>query len=145
MDAKTLFWVFIGLYLFLGFMLGAVLASGWTCFLARRASGESWLRGRSHCDSCGHELGCLDLLPVIGFLSTGGRCRYCREKIPAICIISELTYGVMTMIVAFDILVPATRPVKVFATVVAAAFSLIVLFCQLAGFSRATHRDRQRR
>lgn len=36
---------------------------------------------RSRCLSCGHKLRWYDLLPLISWLSTGGRCRYCKQKI----------------------------------------------------------------
>lgn len=36
---------------------------------------------RSHCLSCGHVLHWYDLLPVVSWVSTGGRCRYCRAFI----------------------------------------------------------------
>lgn len=41
----------------------------------------SILRGRSMCTDCGHELAAKDLIPVFSWLSTGGKCRYCRRKI----------------------------------------------------------------
>ena len=36
---------------------------------------------RSRCLSCGHELRWYDLLPVVSWLVTRGRCRYCRAPI----------------------------------------------------------------
>ena len=41
----------------------------------------SVLRGRSMCTSCKHNLGFLDLLPVISWLLLRGKCRYCSKKI----------------------------------------------------------------
>ena len=43
--------------------------------------GESWFAGRSHCDKCNHELGVLDLIPLLSFVFLGGRCRYCHKPI----------------------------------------------------------------
>ena len=37
--------------------------------------------GRSVCVHCGHELAPKDLVPVISWLSLGGKCRYCRKPI----------------------------------------------------------------
>lgn len=37
--------------------------------------------GRSMCPACQHTLAWYDLLPVISWLSLGGRCRYCRKPI----------------------------------------------------------------
>lgn len=43
-------------------MLGACLGSFVNCLAWRLANGESVLAGRSHCTSCGHVLGALDLV-----------------------------------------------------------------------------------
>lgn len=37
---------------------------------------------RSRCDSCGHGLQPLDLVPIISFMALRGHCRYCRAAIP---------------------------------------------------------------
>ena len=37
--------------------------------------------GRSVCVHCGHELAAKDLVPVLSWLSLGGKCRYCRKPI----------------------------------------------------------------
>jgi len=42
----------------------------------------SVLDGRSVCESCGHELNWQDLVPVFGWISLKGRCRYCNAKVP---------------------------------------------------------------
>lgn len=36
---------------------------------------------RSRCLSCGHTLKWYDLLPLVSWLSTGGKCRYCQVRI----------------------------------------------------------------
>ena len=36
---------------------------------------------RSRCLDCGHKLALLDLLPLVSWLRTGGKCRYCKSKI----------------------------------------------------------------
>jgi len=45
---------------------------------------------RSRCLHCGHELKWYDLLPLASWLSTGGRCRYCHEKIGLFELLIEL-------------------------------------------------------
>jgi leader peptidase (prepilin peptidase)/N-methyltransferase len=71
-------------------VLGAVFGSFLCCFAARRAANESVLRGRSHCDACGHVLGPLDLVPVFSWLLLRGKCRYCGARIPASALWAEL-------------------------------------------------------
>jgi leader peptidase (prepilin peptidase)/N-methyltransferase len=43
--------------------------------------GESVIRPRSHCRSCGRVLNALDLLPVAGYLLRAGRCASCGIRI----------------------------------------------------------------
>ena len=38
-------------------------------------------KGRSVCVHCGHELAAKDLIPVLSWLSLGGKCRYCKKPI----------------------------------------------------------------
>jgi prepilin signal peptidase PulO-like enzyme (type II secretory pathway) len=39
-------------------------------------------KGRSMCSNCHHELGVLDLIPVLSWLALRGKCRYCGKRIP---------------------------------------------------------------
>lgn len=48
---------------------------------AKRLKDLSIMKGRSMCPHCKHELGVKDLLPVISYLSVGGKCRHCRKPI----------------------------------------------------------------
>jgi leader peptidase (prepilin peptidase) / N-methyltransferase len=52
--------------------------------------GESFVSGRSHCDSCGAQIAAYDNIPVLSWLILRGRCRSCGESIPARYPISEL-------------------------------------------------------
>ncbi len=49
---------------------------------------------RSRCLQCGHVLAWYDLLPVLSWLSTGGRCRYCQQFIGWFELVMELVLGV---------------------------------------------------
>ena len=78
---------------FLLALLGLIWGSFADCAVTRWAAGKKGMKlftGRSHCLSCGHELGIVDLIPVIGFLVRRGKCKYCGKKIPADCLIAEL-------------------------------------------------------
>lgn len=41
----------------------------------------SILKGRSMCTDCGHTLHTKDLIPVLSWLNTYGRCRYCHKRV----------------------------------------------------------------
>lgn len=38
-------------------------------------------KGRSMCPNCKHELQTKDLIPLLSWLSTGGKCRYCKKPV----------------------------------------------------------------
>ena len=92
-------------------VLGAVLGSFLNCAAGRMARGESFLRGRSHCMSCGHELGARDLIPVVSWVLSRGRCRYCGEKVSARYPLTELAFGAITLacLLRFDLTVLGLR------------------------------------
>ncbi len=74
----------------IAFILGAVFASFLGCMGWRMCKGESVLKGRSHCDFCGHTLKGHDLIPIISYIARRGRCAYCKEKIPVGSLIGEI-------------------------------------------------------
>ncbi len=47
----------------------------------RIPAGRTVLIDRSACDACGHVLGLLDLMPVVNWMVSRGRCRYCGERV----------------------------------------------------------------
>jgi leader peptidase (prepilin peptidase)/N-methyltransferase len=79
--------------LFLGAVLGLVFGSALGCLVRRMGRHESWLRGRSHCDACGHTLAPKDLVPVFSYVALHGRCRYCGAPIGAEAPVSEGVLG----------------------------------------------------
>uniref|UniRef100_UPI0030772CAB prepilin peptidase n=1 Tax=Clostridium sp. TaxID=1506 RepID=UPI0030772CAB len=50
------------------FILGCALGSFADCLAGRMLAGTSILKGRSHCDACGHVLGVSDLVPLFSWL-----------------------------------------------------------------------------
>ncbi len=81
--------------LVLAFILGAVFASFLACMGWRICSGESLVRGRSHCDVCGHELRAKDLIPIVSFVAGKGHCAYCKSPIAALNLYGELLLAVV--------------------------------------------------
>jgi len=66
-------WILLIVAPFIGSFLG-VLA-------VRLADGRPVLWGRSTCDACGHKLGARDLVPILSWAVSRGRCRYCGVRV----------------------------------------------------------------
>lgn len=77
------------------FFLGAIVASFISVLAERVNTGQSWIQGRSRCNSCNEFLGVLDLVPVLSWVSTVGRCRHCSARVPWIYTASELVLGAL--------------------------------------------------
>jgi len=80
------------------FIFGTCMGSFLNCVAWRSVHGGSVLKGRSRCTACGHELAARDLIPVISWLMLGGKCRYCGQKIPARYPLTEIAFGIITVI-----------------------------------------------
>jgi len=63
------------------FIFGLAIGSFLNCVVYRIEEGKSFLKGRSFCPHCKHQLSWRDLFPVFSFLFLGGKCRYCKAKI----------------------------------------------------------------
>ena len=82
--------ILIGLALF---AFGAVIASFLGVVAERLHTGESWVKGRSRCNSCAEHLTGRDLVPVFSWLFAGGRCRACGSRVPVSYMVGEATLG----------------------------------------------------
>lgn len=77
---------------------GAIMGSFLNCAAWRVVRGESFIRGRSRCPSCGHVLGPLELIPIISWLIQRGRCKACGAKISVRYPLTELACALMTVL-----------------------------------------------
>lgn len=75
------------------FFLGAVVASFTGVVAERYHTGQSFLSGRSRCDTCNRTLDSRDLVPIFSWLLTGGRCRTCRVPLPVRYALTEALLG----------------------------------------------------
>ena len=77
------------------FVLGTAFGSFVSALTWRIHKGKDWVKGRSQCPNCNHQLTILDLVPIFSWLFLRGRCRYCKKSIswqyPAI----EITMGLV--------------------------------------------------
>lgn len=69
------------LYIY-SFLIGICIASFLNVVIWRLPQGLSFVKGRSFCPACEHQLKWYDLFPVFSYLFLKGKCRYCRSKIP---------------------------------------------------------------
>ena len=92
-------------------ILGAVLGSFLNCAAGRLAKDQPFIKGRSHCPACGHDLGVLDLVPVFSWLLLRGKCRHCGAKISPRYLITELLFAALTVacLLQFDLTVLCLR------------------------------------
>ena len=106
-------------------LLGLCMGSFLNCLAWRIVHGESALKGRSHCDVCGHVLGPKDLVPVVSFLASHGKCRYCGARLSARHLAAEIATGVTYVLVLlkYDISLQALQYVL---------FASILLLCAFA-------------
>ena len=74
-------------------VLGLVMGSAVTALAHRVPRDRSWVRGRSECPSCGARLGALDLVPLVSFFASRGRCRHCNTRIAWRYPLTELACG----------------------------------------------------
>jgi leader peptidase (prepilin peptidase)/N-methyltransferase len=96
--------VFPIIFIALAFILGAAIGSFLNVVIIRVPRHEpiSGAHNRSHCMSCGHQLGTLDLVPVFSYMFLGGKCRYCKAKIsPRYWIIELVTATAFALSIVF--------------------------------------------
>ena len=71
-------------------VFGAVIGSFLTLITYRLPRDEKIGRTRSRCTSCGATLKVLDLIPVLSWIVSGGRCRHCKTRISARYVVTEI-------------------------------------------------------
>lgn len=80
--------------------VGLVFGSFLTVLIHRVPAGESVLRPRSRCPSCGTPLRAVDNVPVVSWLALRGRCHSCGARIPPVYPLTELATGALFVAVA---------------------------------------------
>lgn len=71
----------------------------------RLPEGRPVILARSACDHCGHRLGARDLVPLVSYAMTRGRCRHCHAPIgpfPLAIELAALTVAVWAVLAAGD-------------------------------------------
>lgn len=91
--------------------------------------GRSLHNDRSICLHCGHQLAWYDLLPLVSWLSVGGKCRYCQKRIGLYEPLVELSTAILFTLfyVQYQAVFPATSILEFLLWMVTIT-GLIVLF-----------------
>lgn len=90
----------IAFYLIL-WALGAIFGSFASAVLPRLHEKKDFVSERSACPKCWHELGFFDLFPIFSYLFLGGKCRYCKAKIPTFHVLLEISMVLMFLLIGF--------------------------------------------
>ena len=85
----------IAYFYFVTFVFGCIFGSFCNCMAERIVDHQNLVTQRSSCPDCGHVLSWKDLIPVLSWVSTGGKCRYCGKPISVRYPLTELVMGVL--------------------------------------------------
>lgn len=80
------------------FVIGTIFGSFTNVIIDRLPRGESFLKGRSHCESCKKEIKPYDLFPIISYLILFGKCRNCKKPISKRTIFMEVFCGLIFIV-----------------------------------------------
>ncbi len=81
------------------FVTGLMFGSFFTLATYRVPRKLDIVKSRSFCPNCKHKLGFFDCFPILSYISTLGRCRYCRKPI-------SIRYPMMELASGFAFLIP---------------------------------------
>jgi leader peptidase (prepilin peptidase)/N-methyltransferase len=73
------------------------------CVADRLPARRHLVWSRSSCDHCDHELGPRDLLPVLSWVCSAAKCRYCQSRISAYYLLVEIS-ALIVVVAAIAIL-----------------------------------------
>ena len=84
--------VLVYIYLFL---LGTILGSFYGVVGTRLPQNKSIIKPASHCEHCNHALKWYDLIPIISYVFTLGKCRYCKKHLSIFYPAIEIGMGLL--------------------------------------------------
>lgn len=85
------------------FIMGVLFGSFYTLAVYRIPKKIDIIHTHSFCPNCGHKLGFLELIPVLSYITLGGKCKNCKQKIRPRYIIIEVLSGIVFLLVAFGL------------------------------------------
>lgn len=103
--------VFVPLIFFIGSCVGSFM----NVVVIRSLLGQTWLWGRSRCDTCQRTLAWYELIPLVSFLALGGKCRTCKKEIDIMHPVVEVLTGslfVWWWLIGFAFFQLGTQPLQ---------------------------------
>ncbi|MDE6952749.1 MAG: prepilin peptidase [Erysipelotrichales bacterium] len=80
------------------FILGTIVASFVNVIIYRIPKNIDYIKGRSFCPNCQHQLSFFDLIPIISYILLKGKCRYCHQHISICDTLFEICGGFVFII-----------------------------------------------
>ena len=77
------------------FIIGTIFGSFYNVVGYRIPKGESIINPPSHCPNCNHRLAPLELIPIISYIISKGKCKNCKQKISPFYIMFESLTGIL--------------------------------------------------
>ncbi len=81
------------------FIIGTLFGSFFTLAIYRIPRKQDIVKTRSYCPNCKHKLGFFDCFPILSYVSTIGRCRYCKKPISIRYPLIEFASGMVFLII----------------------------------------------
>lgn len=81
------------------FIIGTLFGSFFTLAIYRIPRHQDIVKTRSYCPNCKHRLGFFDCFPILSYISTIGRCRYCKKPISIRYPLIEFASGMVFLII----------------------------------------------
>jgi prepilin signal peptidase PulO-like enzyme (type II secretory pathway) len=80
------------------FIIGAAMGSFANALTWRLKNKRDFVRERSECEHCHHELAAKDLVPILSWMSLKGKCRYCNKDIGVAHVAAETATGLLFVV-----------------------------------------------
>lgn len=81
------------------FIIGTLFGSFFTLAIYRIPRKQDIVKTRSYCPNCKHNLGFFDCFPILSYISTIGRCRYCKKPISIRYPLIEFASGMVFLLI----------------------------------------------
>lgn len=85
------------------FITGTLFGSFFTLAVYRIPQGLNILYKHSFCPNCNSKLKFRDLIPILSYISLGGKCRYCGEKVRIRYLLLEILSGTVFLVFALSL------------------------------------------